>query len=177
MSRSRRHLKRLGMSFRLDTRNDMSRCEGFQLKNGERRYDSKAILGVAYGIQHPKEGPLSAADFSGGERTVTRQLDSLGFDIVAIQDGEEIPLRTYTAQKMTKALEAEWANAERNRDFDPTSIEDARLRIRGTIKAYGGRCAMSDCDCEDALEAAHIHPYRGEETDYVPTRVSLDRPD
>jgi hypothetical protein len=154
----------------------------FRLKYGENRYDSKAILGVAYGIQHPKEGPLTAADFSGGERTVTRRLDSLGFDIVVVQDGgEEIPLREYTAQKMVTALEREAHEAERSGQFDPTSIEDARKRIRAGIilrqgqrsfrtalmKAYNGRCAMSECDCPEALEAAHIHPYRGEETNHV----------
>ena len=29
------------------------------------------------------------------------------------------------------------------------------------IKAYGGRCAISGCDAEAALEAAHIVPYKG----------------
>jgi hypothetical protein len=160
----------------------------FRLKDGERRYDSKAILGVAYGIQHPKEGPLSAADFSGGERTVTRRLDSLGFEIVALlNDGREILLRQYTAQKMTTEMERESVLAEKSREFDPESITDARKRIRAGIisrrgqrsfrialmKAYDSRCAMSDCDCPDALEAAHIHPYRGDETNHVTNGLLL----
>jgi len=160
----------------------------FRLKDGERRYDSKAILGVAYGIQYPKEGRLSARDFSGGEKTVTRRLDSLGFEIVVVQDdGQEIPLGEYTAQKMTTALEHESVEAERSGQFDPESIEDARKRIRAGIilrqgqhsfrtalmKAYGSRCAMSDCDCPNALEAAHIHPYRGDETNHVTNGLLL----
>lgn len=44
--------------------------------------DSKAIMGAAYGYQFPNEGPLCAADFSGGEATVATQLKSLGFDVV-----------------------------------------------------------------------------------------------
>jgi hypothetical protein len=29
------------------------------------------------------------------------------------------------------------------------------------LAAYGGRCAITDCDVEDVLEAAHISPYSG----------------
>ena len=47
----------------------------------DRRYDSKAIAGAAYGYQHPDRGPLRAGDFSGGEKTVQRVLASLGFDV------------------------------------------------------------------------------------------------
>lgn len=71
--------------------------------------------------------------------------------------------------------------------FDPTNLEDAResittsiVRRRGRpafrrklIQAYGGRCAVSDCDCVDALEGAHIYPYRGSETDHVTNGLLL----
>jgi len=46
-------------------------------------YDSKAIVGVAHGYQFPGAGPLTAAEFSGGEATVTAKLNALGFDVVA----------------------------------------------------------------------------------------------
>src|SRR5262249_33239067 len=65
--------------------------------------------------------------------------------------------------------------------FDPSSVEDARQRIlrsiaqrRGQkafrdalITAYDGRCAITGCSILDVLEAAHIHPYRGPETNKV----------
>ena len=55
------------------------------------------------------------------------------------------------------------------------SPEDTRLRVLADIvrrqgqqdfrqrllSAYGGRCAISECDVEGVLEAAHISPYRG----------------
>lgn len=47
-------------------------------------YDSKAIVGVAYGYAFPDEGPLRAADFSGGEATVERILLDLGFEVVRV---------------------------------------------------------------------------------------------
>lgn len=46
-----------------------------------RRYPSKAILGAAHGLQFPDQGPLKASDFSGGEQTVRRKLNALGFDV------------------------------------------------------------------------------------------------
>src|SRR5262245_19721110 len=49
-----------------------------------KRYDSKAIYGVAVGYQHPDRGPLRNAEFSGGERTVKRVLENLGF---TVEDG------------------------------------------------------------------------------------------
>ncbi len=35
------------------------------------------------------------------------------------------------------------------------------------MDAYGGRCAVTNCDIEDVLEAAHISPYNGPSTDQV----------
>ncbi|MBD3923291.1 hypothetical protein IEZ26_01550 [Nocardioides cavernae] len=47
------------------------------LEYGGRRYDSKAIAGVAYGKQHAR--PLRSEEFSGGHDTVARKLTGLGF--------------------------------------------------------------------------------------------------
>lgn len=47
-----------------------------------RRYDSKAIAGVAVGKQNPARGALLSQEFSGGEATVSRKLRELGFDVV-----------------------------------------------------------------------------------------------
>lgn len=62
--------------------------------------------------------------------------------------------------------------------FDPASIVDARqraitaiVRRRGQpefrqrlIDAYQGRCAITGCDAVEALEAAHIIPHQGDQT-------------
>ena len=47
-------------------------------------YDSKAIVGAAYGYAFPDEGALKATDFSGGEATVERLLTDLGFQVVRV---------------------------------------------------------------------------------------------
>ena len=64
--------------------------------------------------------------------------------------------------------------------FDPAATEDEREKTiaevvrrqgqprfrRVLLDAYEGRCAMSGYDAEPALEAAHIVPYRGRQTNH-----------
>lgn len=48
--------------------------------NGK-QYDSKAIVGVAYGYENPNHGPLSSDAFSGGASTVQVWLERLRFEV------------------------------------------------------------------------------------------------
>ena len=71
--------------------------------------------------------------------------------------------------------------------FDPSNKNDERDRIlreivqrRGQpkfraalIAAYGGRCAITDCDAVQALEAAHICPYLGDQSNHVTNGLLL----
>lgn len=71
--------------------------------------------------------------------------------------------------------------------FDPSSIEDGRQQIATMVKrrqgqsgfrrillrAYGTRCAITGCGVEPLLEAAHIHPYRGPDTNSVQNGMLL----
>lgn len=71
--------------------------------------------------------------------------------------------------------------------FSPSSAEDGRERIlraitqrRGQrafrsalIDAYGARCAITGCGVLAILEAAHIFPYRGPETNHVSNGLLL----
>lgn len=52
-----------------------------------KRYDSKAIAGVAHGYQYPGEGALKPRDFSGGEATVGKKLADLGFVVEGSKEG------------------------------------------------------------------------------------------
>src|SRR4051794_22017216 len=51
------------------------------------RYDAKALYGVAYGIENPEEGPLRTNQFTGGEGTVVRRLQALGFEVRRLSAG------------------------------------------------------------------------------------------
>jgi hypothetical protein len=71
--------------------------------------------------------------------------------------------------------------------FDPSDVTDSRERTFAAIvqrrgqtrframllKAYKGRCAITGCDVEPALEAAHIHPYQGDQTDMISNGLLL----
>lgn len=75
-------------------------------------------------------------------------------------------------------------------DFDPNAEQDNRLKVvaavhrrqgaprfrRALIAAYESRCAMTQYDAPAALEAAHILPYRGPQTNH-PTNGLLLRAD
>lgn len=58
------------------------RARDYMLVTETGRYDSKAILGVAFGYQHGT--PLEAAEFSGGREGAAGRLAELGFSITGI---------------------------------------------------------------------------------------------
>jgi hypothetical protein len=82
--------------------------------------------------------------------------------------------------EMERKLDAQGA-------FNPADVTDSRERIFASIvqrrgqarfrkmllKAYKGSCAMTGCELEPVLEAAHIHPYQGDETDVVSNGLLL----
>lgn len=71
--------------------------------------------------------------------------------------------------------------------FDPASVEDARQRTKRTIlqrrgqrafreallAAYDRKCSITGCPVQDVLEAAHIYPYRGLDTNKVTNGLLL----
>ena len=57
------------------------KARGYFLIRDERHYDSKAVVGAAHGYDRPDLGPLQSQDFNGGDATVARHLESLGFDV------------------------------------------------------------------------------------------------
>ena len=57
-------------------------AKNYFLESNGKLYDSKAIVGVAFGYQFPEEGPLKPEHFSGGKGTVAPKLGSLGFKVI-----------------------------------------------------------------------------------------------
>ena len=56
-------------------------ARGYFLRHDDRTYDSKAIVGVAFGFQHSTK-PLRSDEFSGGARRVQPVLERLGFSVI-----------------------------------------------------------------------------------------------
>lgn len=109
--------------------NGYGRSTKFLLVYGGRRYDSKAIAGVAFGIQHPGAAPIRGRDFSGGDETVVPVLAGLGFEVIGTS--EQSDGRSY------------WALLARPDKYDiEGAIESAQLdlwRTRSHALATGDR--------------------------------------
>ena len=72
-------------------------------------------------------------------------------------------------------------------EFDPNATQDNRLKViaevrrrqggarfrRALMQAYDARCAMTRYDATPALEAAHVLPYRGPQTNHVANGLLL----
>ena len=65
-------------------RHHFGRATAYLLILDDKSYDSKAILGVAYGYATGR--PLGPHDFSGGVHGAAGVLSALGFEIVNIRD-------------------------------------------------------------------------------------------
>jgi hypothetical protein len=73
-------------------------------------------------------------------------------------------------------LPASTANSNRNEDLVLRQIVQRRgqpLFRAQLIEAYGGQCAVTGCDTEAALEAAHILPYDGPSSNRVSNGLLL----
>jgi putative restriction endonuclease len=114
----------------------------------------------------------------------------LGVALVAGWDGGYFFLEGFapngTARPRGPTSEIEYLATEQEQAsvqagaFDPSSVIDARERAlsqivrrrgqpafrRKLLQLYGNRCAISGCDAVEVLEAAHIMPYRGPDTDH-----------
>jgi hypothetical protein len=88
-------------------------------------------------------------------------------------------LELFTAQELIRC--------EQQGAFDPTSLIDGRERIVASIvrrqgqpqfraeliRAYSGRCSISNYDVIEALEASHILPYHGPATNRLANGLLL----
>lgn len=84
-------------------------------------------------------------------------------------------------------LDTERTKIESEGYFNAENLEDARRRImtsivqrqgqaefrRKLLDSYDGRCPITDCDVESAIEAAHIIPYQGTETNHSTNGLPL----
>jgi len=93
------------------------------------------------------------------------------------RSASELAIATATDAAHDRARAATISDEE---DFDLGDVTDLRerriaevVRRRGQAKsraalidAYEGKCVITRCDATEALEAAHISPYRGEQTNH-----------
>lgn len=100
-----------------------------------RLYDSKAIVGAAYGYAFPGQEALGAGDFSGGEATVEHLLTTLGFEVVRIgqdwsREEVEATVQDYFQMLRLEASGQEFNKAEHNDQLRRI----LRARSKGSIE-------------------------------------------
>lgn len=133
------------------------------LRYAGRHYDSKAIVGVAYGRLFPDRGYMRSADFSGGRRSVIQVLENLGFDWVQERqpdrpdDGE--------VEDGFEALEGkEFLAQHLRRERSPKLVE---AKKRGVLRTSGQlACEVCEFDFQRAygshgagyIECHHTNP-------------------
>lgn len=62
----------------------------------------------------------------------------------------------------------------RRREVSERAVRDGQNKFRtAVLNAYGYRCALTGADAVGALEAAHITPYRGAESNVVENGIAL----
>ena len=135
-----------------------------------RTYDAKAIVGVARGLARPEKGPLTGSNKKYNTDYARSVLNRLNFKVVKDESNHSIP-----------------CEAADDGSFDPSIVRDTRKRAlhaiclrRGQqefrdslLEAYGAHCVVTDCSVSDVLEAAHIFPYQGSDTNKVANGLLL----
>lgn len=97
--------------------------------------DSKAIVGAAFGHQFPEEGPLKAADFSGGEATVVTRLQRLGFEVVRIGEDWSAAEVQATVTSYFEMLRLEAAQQTyKKTEFNAQLRQQLRGRSKGAVE-------------------------------------------
>jgi HNH endonuclease len=155
----------------------------YYLVDRGRSYPPKAIAGVANG--YATGDFLTGQTSMGGRSGANKLFRRLGLRIIPIKDFQE-PKRSgdsgrNDAQKVTEKL------PDGISDFVPSNIEDARKMISQTIaarqgqaafrkklmEAYRGACAITNSKISSVLQAAHIIPFKGLETNHVQNGLLL----
>jgi hypothetical protein len=85
------------------------KAKTYYIERAGRRYDSKAIAGVAYGKQFGDRPTPRPSDFTGGEQSVARALRALGYRVVEVAP----PATQVSAAAIDKALD-EWDTVGRD---------------------------------------------------------------
>jgi len=114
--------------------------------------------------------------------------DSIDEALSTVSSNEEASAKNSELPMITEAdlMKAE-SNLVETGYFIPADLVDAREKVlaeivkrrgqpkfrKALLKAYDSRCAVTRCDAEFALEAAHIIPYCGDDSDHVSNGLLL----
>ena len=147
--------------------------------------DGKWDCGTGYRHREQQKGQ----SINGTNRTVHPGSRSFlePMEVIAIVRRRLPQIPRLEGRRNARRLKSQWRHLEETSEFDPVDDRDARRRILAAIvrrygserfrealfNAYQGRCAISGCNVPNALEAAHIKPYNGPNTNHVTNGLLL----
>lgn len=124
-------------------------------------YDSKAIVGAAYGYAFPDKGPLGADSFSGGEATVERVLSDLDFEVVRVgqewnRAEVEATVRDYFEMLSLEAQRIHITKASTMLVFVRTSRSEVKRPLNLNTKTFRRSCISSTSHTSQDINRARI---------------------
>ena len=122
------------------------------------------ILGLAVVVGWD-DGYFHLEGFSSEDQAYERRAQAEINTLVARHEDFDLAEGNYCAESCTDGRDRVVASIVRRRG--------QKGFRRALINAYGGRCAISGCDADAALEACHIRPYRGPQTNSLSNGVLL----
>jgi len=157
---------RLGQQSFLN-RYGFGKARNFVLLHAGRNYDSKAIVGAAFGYQFGT--PLKAKDFSGGLATVVPLLGGLGYKVVALDVNDR------TVALAEEVPESMWEGGKRS--VTVNAYERSAEARAQCIEAHGSTCAICGFDFGSIYgEQFHgfIHVHHKTPVSQVDARYKVD---
>lgn len=164
--------------------NDGSWC--YEYPQEENKNGNSAALFTNQGLKYCMDDcvPVAVLKQLSKKPNATRYL-LLGLaNVVAWENGVfTLQSTTLASQDQAFATQSQAASV----GYDPQNVEDHRKRTMreitarqgqpkfrsGLLTAYEGRCAFTGCGITEVLEAAHITPYLGPETNHISNGLLL----
>jgi len=144
------------------------------VKIDEIQFNKNRVLGMANSLN--AVGGKGTRVTIGGNREVYSELLLTLSSFIDIVEGESIII-TDTVVDSTVKFDANYLNLEkdlRKRALKPGVQREGATKFRKLVlNNYGNKCAISGISVVDAIQAAHIRPYNGPETNHPANGIAL----
>lgn len=163
------------------------------------KHPSKHVTKFFRLLQEQAQQPISFGDLCGAMRALPKENvvpRAKADPVMVVCERAQYALKNgilekfspnYSFQETARLLFHGEEEAQNSGAFDPVNLKDDRQRAIASIvrrrgqpefrqkllSAYGNRCAVSGCDAVEALEAAHIIPYQGVDTNNLSNGLIL----
>jgi len=133
-----------------DPRYGFKSAKRYYVDHDGKRYESKAIAGVAFGKQHPDRGPLKNTEFTGGVSLVGRKLKQLGFEFV-----DTLPEQSLSFGDLLADAMARFCLAKESKFGKQTDLWLAMDAVKARLLSYEAVLKRPHITCQWSLGAGN----------------------